>query len=161
MVRPPKGSTRSVKFVVDEIQGTSGTAVDSFVLVTGADNDSLGQSTGTDTVIPTGAKVKQINIMTCWGSITGVSTFLHWSIQHVKSSQSVISPILVGGNPLRNNVMMQGMICIGDRQNATLDIKYKIPKPFWRLKDGEKWILVTLCSTNVDTVKQAVYKVFV
>jgi len=160
MVRPPRGSTRSVKYVVDEVQGTSGVATSSFTLVKGVDNATLGQASATDADVPTGAKVKQINIMSCWGSITGVSTFLHWSIQLVKSGQVALDPTAVGGAPTRSNVMMQGMSCIGDKQNATVDIKYKIPKGFWRIKDGDKWMFVTKSSTNVDTVKQAIYKIF-
>ncbi len=161
MVRPPKGSTRSVKYVIDEAQTTSGVAKVLFSVVAGGDNATLGQTSGTDITIPTGAKVKQINFMTCWGSITGVSTFLHWSIQLIHSGQSSVDPTAVGGSPLRTNVMMQGMQCIGDKQNATVDVKYKIPKRFWRLKDGDQWAFVSKSSTNVDTVKQAIYKVFV
>ncbi len=160
MVRPPKGSTRSVKYVIDEVQGTSQTTTQSFELAKGVDDETLGQSSATDNSVPTGVKIRQFNIMTCWGSITGVSTFLHWSIQRLSSSQNAIDPTAVGGNPLRTNVMMQGMICIGDKQNATLDIKYKVPKKFWRIKDGDRWMLTTKSSTNVDTVKQVIYKVF-
>ncbi len=160
MVRPPRGSTRSVKYVVDEAQGTSGVAKAVFILAVGVDNATLGQTGATDVSVPTGGKIKQINIMSCWGSITGVSTFLHWSIQRILSGQSSLDPTTVGGNPFRRNVMMQGMQCIGDKQNATVDIKYKIPKKFWRLADGDQWAFVTKSSTNVDTVKQAIYKIF-
>ncbi len=160
MVRPPKGSTRGVKYVIDEALTTSGTTKKNFDLVIGVDNETLGQSSSTDKNVPSGAKVKQINIMTCWGSITGVSTFVHWSIQRTKSGQSSINPTAVGGDPLRTNVMMQGMQCVGEFQNAAVDIKYKIPKKFWRIADGDKWIFTSISSTNVDTVKQAIYKVF-
>ncbi len=161
MVRPPRGSTRGVKYVVDEAQGTSGTGKKDFILDVGTDNATLGQTGGGDTAVPTGAKIKQFNILTCWGSITGVSTFMHWAIELIHTGQTSVDPTSVGGNPLRNAVMMQGMICIGDKQNATLDIKYKVPKNFWRIKDGDRWMLVTKSSTNVDTVKQCIYKVFV
>ncbi len=160
MVRPPKGSTRSVKYVLDEVQGTSTTGTVSFELAKGVDDETLGQTNGQDTSVPTGVKIKQFNIMSCWGSITGVSTFLHWSIQRLSSSQNAIDPTAVGGNALRTNVMMQGMSCIGDRQNATVDIKYKVPKKFWRIRDGDRWMFTTKSSTNVDTVKQCIYKVF-
>ncbi len=160
MVRPPRGATRSAKYVIDEPQATSGVTLAQFILAVGTDNAVIGQTSGLDNNVPTGAKIKQLNIMSCWGSITGVSTFLHWSIQRVLSGQANLDPTLVGGNPLRKNIMMQGMLCIGDKQNAPLDIKYKIPKKFWRLGDGDKWVFVTKSSTNVDTVKQCVYKIF-
>ncbi len=161
MVRPPRGSTRSVKYVVDQAQTTSGVALSAFDLAIGVDEEPLGQASATDVSIPSGSKIKQFNIMSCWGSITGVSTFMHWSIQRIKSGQASISPKGVGGNALRTNVMMQGMQCIGDKQNATVDIKYKVPKRFWRIGDGDKWAFITISSTNVDTVKQCIYKVFV
>ncbi len=160
MVRPPKGSTRSVKYIIDEAQGTSGTALDTFKLAKGVDDETLGQTSVTDHTVPTGTKIKQFNIMTCWGSITGVSTFLHWSIQRIRSGQTFLNPRTQGGNPLRNNIMMSGIMCIGDKQNATLDIKYKVPKSMWRMGDNTEWALVTICSTNVDTVKQCIFKVF-
>ncbi len=161
MVRPPRGSTRSSKFVKDQAQTTSGTAKANFVLAVGVDNDSLGQTGATDGNVPTGSKIKQFNIMSCWGSITGVSTFVHWSIQRLRSGQSSISPISVGGNPQRSCVMMQGMQCVGEFQNAHINVKYKVPKAFQRVADGDQWMFVTLSSTNVDTVKQVIYKVFV
>jgi len=160
MVRPPRGSTRSMKYVRDQPQGTSGVAKSDYLLAKGVDNATLGQSGPTDVDIPTGCKIKQFNIMSCWGSITGVSTFIHWSIQHLKSGQTSLDPTTVGGQPTRNMVMMQGMICAGDKQNATIDIKYKIPKKFWRLADGDQWIFVTKASTNLDVVKQIIFKVF-
>ncbi len=160
MVRPPRGSSRSSKYVVDEALTTTGTTKSDFILAVGTDNDSLGQTAGTDTAVPTGAKIKQFNIMTCYGSITGVSTFLHWSIQKILTGQSTISPRSVGGSANRSQVMMQGMQCIGQFQNATVDIKYKVPKSMWRLKDGEKWTFTSINSTNVDTVKQVIYTVF-
>ncbi len=160
-MRNIRGSTRSVKYVIDEPQATSQTTVQTFQLAKGTDNATLGQTSGTDVAIPTGAKIKQFNIMSCWGSISDVSTFLHWSIQLVKTGQNVVDPTAVGGDGARNNVMMQGMVCVGEHQNQSVDIKYKVPKKFWRLADDSKWDFVTKCSTNVDTVKQCVYKVFV
>jgi len=159
-LRNIRGSTRSVKYVIDQAQTTSGVAKADFELTNGVDNATLGQTGVTDKAVPTGAKIKQLSIMSCWGSITGVSTFLHWSIQLVKTGQASVDPTAVGGNPLRTNVMMQGMVCIGDRQNSTVDVKYKIPQKFWRVADGTKWMFVTKSSTNVDTVKQCIYKVF-
>ncbi len=159
-MRNIKGSNRSVKYVVDQAQTTSGTAKAIFTLAKGKDDETLGQASGADFDIPTGSKIKQFNILSCWGSITGVSTFLHWSIQRILSGQTSLDPTAVGGAPTRNMVMMQGIVCIGDRQNATVDVKYKVPKDFWRMQDGQSWAFVTKCSTNVDTVKQTIYKVF-
>ncbi len=159
-MRPPRGSTRNSKNIVDEIQATSGTTKKTWSVVLGTDDATLGQTNGQDIAVPTGAKIKQISFLTCWGNITGVSAFCHWSIQKFHSGQASVNPQFQAGDPLRKNILMSGIICIGQFQNASLDIKYKIPKAFQRVADGDTWALVTNSSVNVDTVKQAIYKVF-
>ncbi len=130
------------------------------VLVQGVDSTAAGQTAPTDPLVPTGAIVKWIEIHFSWTNLVSISHFMHMSIQHLRSGQASISPLLVGGDPQRNQVNWQMMRAIGKDQNANIVIKFKVPLSMQRVRDGDKWDFVFNGSTVYTNATQVIYKFY-
>jgi len=159
-MRPPRGSTRSSKYVVEKASASEGTGKIDFVMAKGVDNATLGQVSVVDVDVPTGGKIKLLDIRISYASLTNVATFVHWTIQHLEAQQSSIDPLAVGGSSRRKNVMLSGIKSVGFNQNSDMHIRYKIPKSMWRMADDVQWLFVTNSTQVFTTVKEVVYKVF-
>ncbi len=157
----PQGSTRSVKYIVEIGGATEATGTTVATLAQGVDNTTLGQTGVTDTLIPVGSKITLFDIrMPKVNKAAGTANFVHWSLQRTVSGQGVINPASAGGNPLRKNIMLSGVLGLGPGQNNSGHIRYRVPKRFQRIGDGDAWTLVNNNLLVVDTAYEFVYKVF-
>jgi len=161
MVRPPRGSTRSVKYIVEVAGASESAGLTAHTICTGTDNATLGQTGVTDVAVPTGSKIVLFDIRMPKVNLgAATANFIHWSLQITKSGQSVVNPIGQSGNPLRTNVMLSGVLGLGAGQNNSLHIRYKVPKRFQRIKDGDVWNIVNNNGLAVSAIYEFVYKVF-
>ncbi len=159
-MRVPKGSTLSKKYQVVVAPASESAGKIDFLMAQGFDDAVLGQATVTDSTVPVGAKVTELRIRWEGVSLANVAVIGHWSIQRVNASQGTVDPAVAGGDPLFRNIMLSGMKSVGLNQNSSLNIRYKIPKKFWRLGDTEKWYFVTNFNNVMTVSKEAIYKVF-
>ncbi len=131
-----------------------------FKLAEGLDNAVLGQTSVTDSGVPVGAKITELRVRWEGASLANVAVIGHWSIQRLSAGQGTLDPAVGGGNILFKNIMLSGMKSVGLNQNSSLNIRYKIPKKFWRLGDTERWYLVTNFNNVMTVGKSVIYKVF-
>ncbi len=160
-MRPPRGSTRSRKYIVDRAQASQTTGKNDFQMCKASDNTTLGQTSAVDVGVPVGAKIKLLDIRSVFTNISANVVMVYWSIQRVRSGQSSLDPISPGGNALTKNIMLSGLRAVGENQNTNVTVRYKIPKSMWRLADDEKWFFTTNVTNTVTSAVQVVYKVFV
>ncbi len=130
------------------------------VLVQGVDSTAAGQTAPTDPLVPTGSIVKYIEIQFAYTNLVLISLFFHISIQHLRSGQASVSPLLVGGDPQRNQVHWQMLRSLGQTQNGNFVIKFKVPSQFQRVRDGDKWDLVFNGSAVYTQATQVIYKFY-
>ncbi len=130
------------------------------VLVTGVDAIAPGQASPTDGAVPTGSSLKYILIQYSAANATSALAFLHYSVQRLLSGQAAVSPLVVGGNPQRNQVHIQGMTTIGANQNTNRTIKFKIPKKYQRVREGDRWIFNRSADLLWGDAVQIIYKFY-
>ncbi len=138
---------------------SSGTKI-SKLLIKGQDSVAAGQTGVTDANVPTGCIVKYIDITLCVTNLVAISFFHHLTIQHIHSGQGTIDPDVVGGNPQRNQVFHQALFSVGKEQNSTHIYRFKIPKKFQRVREGDEWVLVTKGSAVYTDIAQVIYKFY-
>ncbi len=129
-------------------------------LVTGVDSVAAGQTSVTDSGVPTGAKVKFIEIQFAAGNPTTTPLYLNTAIEMIESGQSIIPPLVVGGHPQRNQVMHQTLVQIGERQNFNRVFKFKVPPRFQRVREGRTWRFVYNGDVVYNTSLQVIYKFY-
>jgi len=129
-------------------------------ILRGVDSISAGQSGPTDADIPTGSVVKFIELQYSAVNLVTVAMFMHTTVQLKRSGNATISPLLVGGNPLRNTIINQSMRNIGKDQNANWVLRLKIPSIYQRIRDGDDWNLVSNASQVYTDAAQFIYKFF-
>ena len=91
--------------------------------------------------------------------VASAANFITWSIQRTLSGQSVVNPLLAGGNAIRKNIILTGVIAIGTGQNNQLHVRFKVPRRFQRIGDGDAWSIVTENNTAVSAFYYIIYKV--
>ncbi len=159
-MRIPKGSTRSRKYQVVSAPASESAGKVDFLLAKGVDNATLGQTSVVDENIPVGAKITELRIRWEGVSLANVAVIGHWSLQRVSANQSTLDPAVAGGNSQFKNIMLSGMKSVGLNQNSSLNIRYKVPKKFWRVGDDEEWQFVTNFNNVMTVSKECIYKVF-
>ncbi len=130
------------------------------VLATGVDSIAAGQTTLTDGNVPTGSLIKYIEIQLAIANVVEAACFVNVAIQYRLSTQTAVDPDLVGGNPQRNQVLHQELFSVGGFQNSTHKFKFKIPKKFQRMREGQIWTLAWRNSATVSREVQAIYKFY-
>ncbi len=157
----PRGSTRSVKYQVTQAGASEAAGLQAITIYKGKDEETLGQTGVNDTDVPTGSKVTQVELFMPKVNLgAATANFVTWSIQRTQTGQAVVDPILQAGNPLRRNVMLTGKLGLGAGQNNNLHIKYKIPKKYQRVGDGDVWNIVNNNNLAVSTEYMFIFKVF-
>ncbi len=127
---------------------------------TGVDSVAAGQTSAVDSNVPTGSVIRFIEIQWAAQNLVNVAAFAFLSIQRTHSGQGVINPQVVGGDPQRNQVHFQRILCIGQNQNVNFVMKFKVPKKYQRVRDGDTWKF-TIQSTQIATVAtQIIYKFY-
>lgn len=127
-------------------------------MVNGVDNYT-GPSAANNEV-PVGAVVKYIEIQHPTMNLVSVAAFMNIAIQHLRSGQTIIDPRAVGGNPQRNQVHFQTTFSLGKEQNQTRVYRFKIPKKFQRVREGDKWEFTYICSQIFTDQVQIIYKFY-
>ncbi len=110
--------------------------------------------------IPTGAVVKFIEIQYSAVNLVSIASFMWISIQHLRSGQSAISSRSVSGNPQRNQVHHQVLYSLGPTQNNNRTFRFKIPKKYQRIREGDTWVFARQSDTVFTESLQVIYKFY-
>ncbi len=138
----------------------SAAATISFIASTGTDSVAAGQTGQTDAAVPTGSVIKYIEIDFAVSNLVLVLAVQNIAIQRIHSGQSVINPVTVGGNAQRNQVFLQGMFILGTEQNNNRKYRFKIPKKYQRVREGDSWVFTTNCDVVTGSACQIIYKFY-
>ena len=107
----PRSTIRSAKYIVTVAAATEGAGLAAHTMALGTDNATLGQSGVTDNTVPVGAKITGFEIFMPKVNLgAATANFIHWTIQHTLTGQSVVNPLTPSGNPLRKNIMLTGVV---------------------------------------------------
>ncbi len=156
----PRPVIKSYKKVLN-FAGTSQSVANHVDVITnGADSLAIGQTGPTDKDVPTGSHVKYFEIQYSGYNGINAAVFLHFSIQLLHSGQTFVDPRLVGGDPQRNQVMHQALATVGQLQSFNRTFKFKVPKRFQRIREGDRWEFVYHNSGVINDIKQVIYKVY-
>ncbi len=119
--------------------------------------DNYAGPTALNKEVPTGAIMKSITIMGGVTNLVNATMFVAMSLQLLRSGQSQVDPLSVGGSPQRNQVFWTSYKMIGQSQNSNMNLTFKIPKRFQRCREGDNWKLVV----NADLVSgQSFYVIY-
>lgn len=129
-------------------------------IANGVDSVAAGQTSAIDVNVPTGSVIKYIDIQYSAQNLVNVAAFLWTSIIQLRSGQGNVAPNVVGGDPQRNQVHHQDFRCIGQNQNVNVRIRFKIPKRFQRVRDGDKWRFLSLGDQVHTSAAQIIYKFY-
>ncbi len=141
-------------------QSHSGAVIVKQKLVEGKDAISAGQASVQDPDVPTGCVVKFIEIQYSAVNLVTAACFVHSSIMLLHSGQSIVDPALVGGNPLRNQVFHQQMWTLGADQNSNHVLRFKIPKKYQRVREGDTWNFTVKSNVTFTDAIQVIYKFY-
>ncbi len=126
----------------------------------GVDSLAAGQTGPTDVVCPTGSIVKYFEIQLALGQIVAGSTQVHIAIMQIHSSQTIPGANVIGGSNQRNQVFLQHLYQLGENQTFNRTFKFKVPKSYQRIREGDHWVLqITTDGTLTQTV-QIIYKFY-
>ncbi len=157
----PRSTVRSNKYVVISGPSSEAAGVNSVTLAIGTDNATLGQTAVTDTAIPVGAKISQIEIwMPSVNLEAATANFVVWTIQRTLSSQPIVNPLTAGGDARRKNILLTGVMGLGAGQNNLMHVKFRIPPKMQRIGDGDTWTITTNNTDAVSKLYYIIYKVF-
>ncbi len=156
----PRPTVQSYKKVINIAEASRTTAEQFTRLASGVDSIAAGQTSAIDDDVPTGSHIKLIEIQWSPVNLVNVALHLNWSIQLIHSGQSNVDPRLVGGNPQRNQVFRQGLISMGQSQNQNVKVKFKIPKGFQRMREGDEWRFVYIGTQVYNDSLQIIYKFY-
>ncbi len=126
----------------------------------GVDSVPAGQTSVTDPNVPTGSVIKFIEIQWALGNVSGGNNFFHVAIEQVHTGQGSLAPDVVGGDPQRNQIFYQSLFQIGTDQNGSRTYRFKVPKKFQRVRDGDSWRFVRKGSATFTESIQIIYKFY-
>ncbi len=129
-------------------------------LAIGVDSVAAGQTTATDHQVPTGSIIKYIEIQLVVANLAAAAGFIDATIQYRLAGQVFINPRFIGGSNQRNQVLKQSLFSVGEGQNSTHVIKFKVPKKFQRIREGMEWALVWGNGSSVTREIQVIYKFY-
>ncbi len=156
----PRNVIQSFKKVLNFAPASIPIGTTGNILVTGDESVVAGQTTPTDSLVPTGSVVKFIEIQFSAQNLVSIPIFIHIAIEHLRSGQTGIPGNIVGGNPIRNQVHYQRMVSIGKDQNSNFVWKFKIPSKYQRVREGDRWQFnVTTDQVSTQAV-QVLYKFY-
>ncbi len=159
--RGMKAVIQSYKKVINHAPASTAAGVNrDMILVTGVDSVAAGQTSVTDSSVPTGAIVKFIDIKLVVGNSTLANVFCHVAIMYTLTGQGVVSPLTVGGSALRNQVLHQDMFAVQQSQNTNKLYRFKIPKQFQRVREGRVWRIIVNADLLTSSAVQAIYKFY-
>ncbi len=129
------------------------------LIAQGLDSVSPGQTSATDTTVPVGVKLSTIDVQYTFGNLAAAVSTIHWTLQIRRGGQTAfVHPQLVGGDNQRNQVFKQLLRSAGQNQNVVIHLRFKIPKMFRRVRDGDIWGVNWICDTVIGRTAQMIYK---
>ncbi len=157
----PRSVVQSFKKVLN-YAGSSHSAGDrvNFTISIGTDSLAAGQTSVTDTAVPTGSVITSITVQYAITNLVNVTNFLHTSMQRVLPGQITIAPNIIGGSNQRNQVHLQQMKSVGQSQNMYLSFTFKVPKGMQRVKEGAQWVFCVLNTAVSTDACQIIYKFY-
>ncbi len=157
----PRAVIQSFKKVINHAPASrTVTTVHQFPMVLGTDSVAAGQTSVTDTAVPTGSIVKYIEIQFNATNLTSQSAYFWATLQVKHSGQPIISGRLVGGSPQRNQIYRQLQFVIGLDQNSNHVWKWKVPKRFQRVREGDAWNFTLESDVVHNSAVQIIYKFY-
>ncbi len=127
------------------------------IIVEGKDSVAAGQTSATDADVPTGSRIKFIEIQFPVTNAVDQTAYINCSFQYSLKGQTGVDPDAVGGDQQRNQVLHQELFSVGFNQNSTHKFKMRIPKRFQRLREGMFWFIQWSNSNTVNRRIQAIY----
>ncbi len=156
----PRSVIQSFKKVINHAPASLTTATQTWKASTGTDSVAAGQTSATDFAVPTGSIIKYIEFQWCQQNLVNVAAFTHLQVIRLHSGQVTVAPNAVGGSPIRNQVHHQECFCLGQNQNVNRVIRFKVPKKFQRVREGDIWQLNTITDQVSTGVCQILYKFY-
>ncbi len=151
---------QSYKKVIFFVNASFGPGFQNEEFAVGVDSVAAGQTSATDTNVPTGSIIKYFEVMFAASNVVSTPCFVNCTLQYTLSPQTAIDPNAVGGDPQRNQVLHMDLFSIGQSQNSTHKFKFKIPKQFQRLREGMRWKLTWRNSATVNRECLIIYKFY-
>lgn len=155
-IRPVIQSFKQVRY--DAPASIAAAAQTTYTLSNGVDNYTGPSASNNE--CPTGSIIKNFNIQLCNQNLVNVAAFLVVTLQLNRSGQSPIDGLAVGGNAQRNQIHKTIYRSVGMNQNANININFKIPKKYQRVREGDRWHLVTACSAIHTESVYTIYKFY-
>ncbi len=156
----PRTVIQSYKKVLNDapVSSTGGTTKQ-FTLVTG--QDGIAQTgSPTDNNVSTGSVIKGFNIQASFANLANTAGFVNCCIMRLDAEQTNISPDAVGGDSRRNQVFYQRLISISQGTSVNLNINFKIPKRFQRVREATVWRFLWKNTETVSYSGLCIYKTF-
>ncbi len=154
----PRPFVKTFKKIINSGQASVTSGANQEVLATGVDAIAPGQTTATDPNVPTGSRIRYLEIQFACVNLTAGAVIINMNVQFLLSGQATIDPNLAGGHPQRNQMFQTRLFSAGPEQNSNHVIKFKIPPKFQRVKEGMSWVLSWNGSQTVTRVVQTIYK---
>ncbi len=151
---------QSYKKVLNYAPTSQGTSVIPKAMSIGTDSVAAGQTSPTDTAVPTGSVIKFFEVHYTVTNLLSTQLVMHMCFQLLHSGQAVLVPNVVGGSPRRNQVHYQLMFGVGEQQNSNHVWRFKVPKRFQRVREGDVWQFLTIGSGNHSDSAQIIYKFY-
>ncbi len=156
----PRPVIQSYKKVINYAPASQTTSLVVKGLSQGGDSVAAGQTGPTDIAVPSGSVIKFFEIQYSCTNLLSSQLIIHCCIELLHSGQSFVNPNVVGGSPKRNQVHFQQMFGVGLNQNSNHIFRFKIPKRFQRVRDGDVWNFLSLGSTAHSDCAQVIYKFY-
>ncbi len=156
----PRQVVQSYKKVILHASASFTAGFQQEVMSTGVDSVAAGQTSATDVNVPTGAVITNMEIQFAAANVAAAACFINANVQYVQNNQTLQDPDTIGGNPQRNQVLYTKLYSVGEGQNSTFIIKFKIPKKFQRVREGMSWLFVWNNSASITRKMQVIYKFY-
>ncbi len=156
----PKAVIQSYKKVINHAPASFTAGTNVYAMTLGVDSVAAGQTGPTDTNVPTGSVIKYLEIQLALANLGVNASFIHIAIEQIHSGQSVIAPNVVGGDPKRNQVFYQQLFQLGADESFYRTFKFKVPKSFQRVREGDNWQFVWNSDATVSGSCQIIYKFY-
>ncbi len=156
----PRPVVNSYKKVLNFAEASFAAGARSEGLAVGSDVAWAGQTSATLANVPTGAILKYIEIQFSVTNAVAQTAYINTSIQMLNSGQVFVDPSTVGGDDQRNQVFHQKLFSVGTDQNSNHTYKFKIPKKYQRMREGQFWIFGWDNSNTVNRRMQVIYKFY-
>ncbi len=129
-----------------------------FNIMAGVDSVTVGQTGPTDVNVPTGSVIDFVEIQFSISQLVTQAAYFWATIQRVHSGQNFQSGRVIGGNPQRNQVHRQLQFLVGKDQNSNHIWKWKVPRKYSRVREGDVWALTIESDVVHNSAVQHIYK---